>query len=179
MTVEDESIRQQPRWLSGAAMLLRAMGRLEEALEAAESAARADRWNIDSNLSLAARIGLLQGDVVAAHRNRLALGTAAQRGPTTDALLAELDAGIAALDGQRDAAHHGFAAAADGYRRAGVEPELAFLAQIALATLGADDPVAGRLAEDGIAVMERLGGDAMAAELSRMLGGTRRGAERS
>jgi hypothetical protein len=114
---------------------------------------------------MAARAALWNHDVAAARAARQAIDGLGLHGPAIDARAIELDAGIAALDGEREAAIAGYAEATARWRAAGLPWDQALTALTASALLGPDAvALEGELAQ-AHETLERLGATAIVTHL--------------
>jgi hypothetical protein len=115
-------------------------------------------------------VGAILGRDAAGARKALdhmaALGT---RGRAVDADVVTLRAGVAALDGDRDAAISGYRAGLAAYRDLGLAWDEALLGLQAVTTLGPDEPEARAAGENARSILARLRAEPVLRYLDRLL----------
>jgi tetratricopeptide (TPR) repeat protein len=120
------------------------------------AAAESDINAADAYLQ-AARLSMMLGDAAALRADVEGFRAVGLRGRAVPGYLAEMDAGLAAFEGRIPEARSGFEEALRRYRELDLPYQLGAAAISMVYTLGAEDPGARAIVDEGRAIFERLG----------------------
>ncbi len=167
--VEDLDVKAAGSDVRGWAAL--ADGRFEEAHRHWMTVASTSSLNAPYCLPRAAHMALLTGDIGGARAGLEHLARTAAHGRAVDADRASIRAGLAALDGDRDAAINGYRTALTGWRDLGLPWDEILTALVFVTLLGPDQPEAAAAAASAITLAEGLGARRVVTLLERAAGG--------